>query len=139
MSQDNFDQEIQDAQVANPDVQDHSENTEKTTQEAAPEIDWKEKFVNSQKGALELLEENKLLKSQQAVQEEFQGQAMESLYPGFEQLDSEAQANILAFSEGITKKAKEEFYKDPAIAFARKNYNETCSRPGRARRRWCRP
>jgi len=132
MSQvDTFDKELQDAQAgANQEDTSQTDGTSiKPDQEAEPGIDYEVKFKESSKEALRLLEENKALKKEveerKAVVEESQGQTMESLYPGFEQLDAEAQANLIALSEGIAKKNKEEFYKDPAIAFARKNYNES--------------
>lgn len=129
MSTDNFDKDIQDVQAGtNLEDQNQSENTEnKTEQDAEPVVDYEVKFKESSKEALRLLEENKTLRAQKATQdaiEATQGQTMESLYPGFEQLSQAEQANILAFSEGLTKKVRDEFNKDPSIAFARKNYNE---------------
>jgi hypothetical protein len=50
---------------------------------------------------------------------------MENLYPGFEQLDKEAQDNLINYTNIVTKRAKDEILKDPAIAFARNNYSET--------------
>lgn len=135
MSQDNFDKDIVDAQAsANLDNTDQTDGTStKPDQEAEPETDWKEKFINSQKGALELLEDKKrlerekeeLLAKTQAAQESQSEQTMEDLYPGFEQLDPEAQANIIAFRQGIAKQVREEFLQDPAIAFTRRTFNES--------------
>ena len=132
MSQDNFDSTIQDVQSGtNPEQVNHTEQTEQTSQEAAPEsIDYKVKFGESSKEALRLLEEtrekDRIIAELQANYDRgaSHDQTMESLYPGFEQLDAEAQANIIAFSEGITKKVREEFSQDPAIAYSRKTYNE---------------
>lgn len=131
MSQDNFDSTIQDVQSANPEQVSHTEQTEQTSQEATPEsIDYKVKFGESSKEALRLLEEtrekDRIIAELQANQDRGANydQTMESLYPGFDQLDAEAQANIIAFSEGITKKVRDEFSQDPAIAFTRKTYNE---------------
>jgi hypothetical protein len=132
MSQvDNFDTEIQDAQDANPEQFDQAETTDQTTQEAAPEIDYSVKFKESQKEALRLYEENKALREKaelaerlQADQQETEDQTTEPLYPGFEELDEEAQATLTAYTHAVTSKTKEELYKDPAIAFARRSYNE---------------
>lgn len=132
MSQDNFDSTIQDVQNGtNPEQVNHTEQTVQTSQEAEPEsIDYKVKFGESSKEALRLLEEtrekDRIIAELQANYDRgaSQDQTMESLYPGFEQLDADAQANIIAFSEGITKKVREEFSQDPAIAYSRKTYNE---------------
>lgn len=132
MSQDNFDKDIHDAQDANQDTTYQPEQTEQTDQEAAPEtVDYKVKFTESSREALRLLEESRekdrIIAELQASNErgDSHAQTMENLYPGFEQLDAEAQANLIAFSEGITKKVRDEFSQDPAIAYSRKNYNES--------------
>lgn len=131
MSTDNFDKDIQDVQNTNPEQVDHTEKTDQTNQEAALDIDYKVKFGESSKEALRLLEEKKLLEKENAelkAQKELgetHTPSMENLYPGFEDLDDAAKANIIALSEGIVKRTREDFNKDPAIAFARKNYNET--------------
>ena len=46
------------------------------------------------------------------------------LYPGFEDLDDDAQESLTAYTNAVTNKAKEEISKDPAIVFARQTYNE---------------
>lgn len=98
-------------------------------------VDYREKFIESAKGAHALLEEKKKLEARLA-ELETNPQAgkevdlpthspdNESLYPGFENLDEEAQANLNAYTNAVMNKAKQEIYKDPAIAFAQKTYNE---------------
>lgn len=135
MSQvDNFDKDIQDVQTgANPEQTNQSETTDQTTQEAEPGVDWKDKFVNSQKGALELLEQKKRLEKEiedlrtnkgMADHQETDDQTMENLYPGFSEMDPEAQANLVAFSRAIRQEAINEITKQPEIAFAKRQYNE---------------
>lgn len=124
-----FDDEIKDAQ-ANPDTQNQGTETETTanpTPEAEQEIDYKTKFAESSKEAIRLYEENKRL----AEELEAKGKAPEmeqpasDLYPGFEELDPEAQANLIAYTDIVTRRTVESVYKDPAISFAKTTYNET--------------
>lgn len=105
------------------------------------EVDYKKKFSESSSEALRLLAENKekdrLLAEAQAEKERLARELAEkgnqdlnpdefteTLYPGFEQLDPEAQENLIKFTKNITKKAQDEILKDPAIAFARNSYSE---------------
>jgi hypothetical protein len=126
MSIDNFDKDIQDVQQgANPEQVDQIETTIQTNQDAEPEIDYKVKFAESAKEAQRLYHENEELKKLQAEESVGNPQTVENLYPGFEDLDADAQANLLAYTNAITGKAKDEIYKDPAIAFARKQFNES--------------
>lgn len=114
--------------------------TVKTEQNPAPHepetVDYREKFIESAKGAHELLEEKKKLQARIAELESnpqagnepdlpTHSPDTESLYPGFENLDEEAQANLNSYTNAVMNKTKEEIYKDPAIAFAQKTYNET--------------
>lgn len=102
--------------------------------QSAQEIeDYREKFIQSAKGAHELLEEKKRLEAEIA-QLRAAGKTpltqpnspnSEILYPGFEDLDPEAQANLIAYSNALTERAKSEILSDPSIAFARKNYNDS--------------
>ena len=124
-----FDVEIKDAQEANPDAQNQGTETETTVNpvvEAEPQTDYKAKFAESSKEAIRLYEENKRLAEELAAKGNVseKEQTTEDLYPGFEQLDAEAQANLIAYTNMVTKRAKEDIYKDPAISFARRNYNE---------------
>lgn len=99
-------------------------------------VDYREKFINSAKGAQALLDEKKKLEARIAELESnptagnssglpIHSPDTEILYPGFENLDPEAQENLLAYTNAVTNKAKQEIYKDPAIAFAQKTYNES--------------
>lgn len=99
-------------------------------------IDYREKFIESAKGAHALLQEKKRLEARVAELENNPAAGTPTylpnppldtdvLYPGFENLDPDAQANLLAYTEAVTRKAKQEIYSDPAIAFAQKTYNET--------------
>lgn len=94
------------------------------SQEVAPEVDYKTKFVESAKEAQRLYAENQALKSleRQETQPEV-ANSMDSLYPGFENLGEEEQRNLVDYTNEITKRAKAEIYKDPAIAFAKASYN----------------
>ena len=136
-----FDQELKDSQKDNP------ENSDKGTEgkdnlknippkDAEPKVDYEKKFSESSKEALRLLEENKL-KDQKIAEFEkkilekgdldpngFKEKITEELYPGFNELDKEAQDNLLRFSDSIAKKSEARLLKDPAIAFARSQYNE---------------
>ena len=110
--------------------------TEPTPAPHEPEtVDYREKFIESAKGAHALLEEKKALEARIAELESNPSAGnptlpthspdTEVLYPGFENLDEEAQANLRAYTDAVMTKTKESIYKDPAIAFAQKNYNET--------------
>jgi hypothetical protein len=122
---DNFDKDIVDAQVANLDNTNQTETTDQTNQEATPAIDYELKFKESAKEAQRLYHENQELLKAKAVQEETQEQITEVPYPGFEELDPEAQENLIAYTESIKKGTLAEVYKDPAIAHSRKIYNES--------------
>lgn len=99
------------------------------TEPAEPEIDYKTKFSESSKEALRLLEESK---SKDAEIERLRALAEQGAnhgydpdtIPGFEQLSDEEQRNLVAYTEGIKRKALEEIKKDPAYTFARETYNE---------------
>lgn len=95
-------------------------------------VDYRQKFIDSAKGAHELLEEKKRLEAEVA-QLRAAGKTpltqpnapnTEVFYPGFEELDPEAQANLIAYSNALTERAKKDILSDPSIAFARKNYND---------------
>lgn len=131
MNQDpnSFDKEIENAQANSQDQVEgtETETTVNPSEEAEPQIDYRNKFAESSKEALRLYEENKKLQAEL----EARGTAPEmetpasDLYPGFEELDPEAQANLIAYTDMVTRRAKEEIYKDPAISFAKRTYNET--------------
>lgn len=114
--------------------------TGKTEQPTTPQdvetVDYREKFIESAKGAHALLEEKKRLEARIAELEDNPSAGTPSdlpthspdteiLYPGFENLDEEAQANLKAYTDAVMNKTRESIYKDPAIAFAQKTYNDT--------------
>lgn len=99
-------------------------------------VDYREKFINSAKGAQALLDEKRKLEARIAELElnptagnssglPTHSTDTEVLYPGFENLDPDAQENLLKYTNGVVNKTKQEIYKDPAIAFAQKTYNES--------------
>ena len=103
---------------------------EKPAGEAEPSVDYQKKFSESSKEANRLLEENRAkdaeierlrLLAEKGTEET---PPADDLYPGFGELEPEAQANLLAFADMITKRANDNLNKDPAISFARSNYNE---------------
>lgn len=103
-----------------------SETTVNPTTEAVQEIDYRTKFSESAKEAQRLYEENKALQARLAEtgthsQEET---PRESLYPGFEELDPDAQRNIMAYTQSIEQRVKQGIYNDPAISYAKQTYNE---------------
>lgn len=126
-----FDKEIQDVQGTNPEPQEQrteQKETENPLQDVTPAIDYKTKFSESSKEAQRLYEENKAIKEQLELKDKYvqpqAAQAVDNLYPGFEDLDSDAQNNLIAYTNEVTRRAKEDIYKDPAIAFAKSSYNE---------------
>ena len=100
-----------------------------------PAIDYEKKFSESSKEALRLLDvqkekdaeierlriENELLAQGQGPNQF--GQNIDNPFPGFEDLDDNAKAQFLNYTKGVITKATEGINKDPAIAFARKQYN----------------
>jgi hypothetical protein len=110
-------------------TQETDNSTNAKAENVASAIDYQKKFSESAKEAQRLYEENKALREQfelkDKVQEHFvQEQPADNLYPGFEDLDEDAKNNLISYTNTVTKRAKDELYKDPAIAFARKQYNE---------------
>jgi hypothetical protein len=99
-------------------------------------VDYREKFINSAKGAQALLDEKRKLIARIAELESnptagnssglpTHSTDTEILYPGFENLDSEAQENLLKYTEAVTNKAEQKILSRPSIAFAEKTYNES--------------
>lgn len=97
------------------------------------DVDYRKKFIDSQRGAHELLARNKELEAALAAKESATGNTQDinthspdttNLYPGFEELDPEAQKNLIAYTDAVTKRAVEEVSKNPAISYAEKSYNE---------------
>lgn len=128
-------QTFENAQVANSQTNADGTQQMETANpiaEAEPAIDYKHKFSESSKEALRLHEENKekerLLREAQEELERVRGgqgnTASEIVYPGFEELDPEAQQNLLKFTNTVKQQVRDEIYKDPSIAFARQSFNE---------------
>lgn len=119
MNPNSFEEEVEDATIANP-IETSPEGTE-------PEVDYKSKFTFSSQEAIRLKKENE---QKDALIAELQEKEInnpyseEELYPNFGELDEEAKTNLLAYTENIKRGVREELYKDPALAFARGNYNE---------------
>lgn len=115
-----FDEEVQDATIANPDTT--NQGTE------AEAVDYKSKFTHSSQEAIRLNADNKrkdeIIAELQAKSESINNSYSEELYPSFNDLDEDAKANLLAYTETVKKSVTQEIYKDPAFAFARSNYNE---------------
>lgn len=106
---------------------DNSVNT--VVENVAQTIDYQKKFSESAKEAQRLFEENKLLKEQFQAKDNVQEQYVpvqhaDNLYPGFEDLDEDAKNNLIAYTDTVTRRVQSDLQKDPAIAFARKQYNE---------------
>ncbi len=122
-------QAFDNAQSANyqPPVQGtEQKETVNQSQEAAPEIDYRNKFSESTKEAQRLFEENKLLNARLAERGNVSNDTTprESLYPGFEELDPEAQRNMIAYTDSIKQRTLKDIYNDPAISYAKQTYNE---------------
>jgi len=142
MTQDpnSLDKELQDGKK--PNLDDSKLGTEKKDtlnpiDPAGDPIDYEQKFKDSQKGAMELLDAKKKLEEEKAELEKKLGeqgndpkveipkdQITEDLYPGFEQLDPEAKENLINYTNMVTKRATDTILKDPAITFARNQFNE---------------
>ena len=110
-------------------TQENDNSSNDTFGNVAQTVDYQKKFSESAKEAQRLFEENKALKAQfelkdNAVSHTNEEQTIDNLYPGFEDLDEDARNNLIAYTNTVTNKAKLELYKDPAIAFAKKQYNE---------------
>lgn len=92
------------------------------------QIDYKTKFSESSKEALRLLEENKRKDAEierlANLATEDEPNADDNLYPGFEDLELDAQENLKEYTRNVEKSVRDNIYKDPAIAFARQAYNE---------------
>lgn len=110
-------------------TQENDNSTNATVDNVASTVDYATKFSESSKEAQRLYQENKALKEALELKDTAQEQHVpvqntDSFYPGFEDLDENAKNNLIAYTNTVTKRAKEEIYRDPAIAFAKKQYNE---------------
>lgn len=129
-----FDKEIENAQNANSQTnengtQENDNSKNETIANVAATVDYQKKFSESSKEALRILEENKELKRQIELKDKeneskIQTQNTDNYYPGFEDLDEDAKNNLIAYTDTVTKRALAEINKNPAIAYATKQYNE---------------
>lgn len=124
-----FDEEVQDAQ-ANPETPD--EGTEQTVTDQTPDVaqvDYEVKFKESAKEAQRLYQEKKDLEAQLAQHNQPQDintppVDANEFFPGFETLDEDSQRNLIAYTDAVKRKALEEVYKDPDIAYVRTEAKE---------------
>lgn len=108
--------------------------TEDVVHEGGEPIDYRQKFIDSAKGANQLLQEKRELERQLAEKNSQQVTTQElpkhspdvttTLYPGFEELDPEAQRDLIVYTDVVTRRAVEQITSNPAIAYAEKKYNE---------------
>lgn len=128
-----FDKEIEDAQkdiAANPQKSTlegtEQKDTDKKT-EQPPAVDYRQKFVQSAKGVQNLLKEKQDLEAENARLRGTQSrpEVTDDLIPGFDELEPEQKDNLIAYTKVVTDRARGELMKDPAIAFAKQNYNES--------------
>lgn len=108
-------------------TQENDNSSNDSLENVAQVIDYQKKFSESAKEAQRLYEENKKLREQFELKDREQSnvQTTDNLYPGFEDLDDDAKNNLIAYTNAVTSKAAETLKKDPAYAFAQKQYNET--------------
>ena len=107
----------------NADANSQADDLNRTDSDTADTTDYKEKFSASSREAQRLLEEVRAKDAKIAELEQNSGTS-ESLYPGFEELDEEAQKNLMDYTNTVTERVRGDLNKDPAIAFARQSYNE---------------
>ena len=124
------------SQEVNKGTQENENSSNATMENVASVVDYQKKFSESSKEAQRLFNEQKekdaeieRLKHENLMlkgngQNEYFDQNTDDYYPGFNDLDEDAKNNLINYTNTVTRKAKEELYKDPAIAFAKKQYNE---------------
>jgi hypothetical protein len=121
-----FDGEVQDA-AANP--EESSEGTEQTDTVQTPAvaaIDYETKFKESAREAQRLYEEKKALQAEleRRSQPPITTPPTDEFFPGFETLDEDSRRNLLAYTDAVKRKAIEEVYKDPDIAYVKTEAKE---------------
>lgn len=117
------------SQEINQGTQENDNSTNTVVENVAHTIDYQKKFSESSSEALRLYQENKALKEALELKDKAPEAVVvenniDGFYPGFDELDEDAKNNLIAYTNTVTKRAKDELYKDPAIAFAKKQYNE---------------
>jgi len=116
-------------QEASQGTQENDNSTNETIENVAQTVDYQKKFSESSSEALRLYEENKKLREQIELKDKVneqpvQAQNTNDLLSGFEDYDEDTQKQIIAYTNTVTKRALDEINKNPAIAFATKQYNE---------------
>jgi hypothetical protein len=101
-------------------------------------IDYRKKFIESSKGAHQLLKEKE--EAERKLAEALKGQEPDgkdlnlqtpttqqptTLYPGFEELDESEKQRVTTFAASIQKAATDQMQSNPALVFAEKQYNNT--------------
>ena len=114
--------------------------TEQNNHGDESEHDYEKRYKDSSKEAIRLAEELKLEKAEnlrlKALAEEGNEREEEDdletiektedkePFPGYDALDEEAKNNLIAYTESIKSGVMKDIQKNPAIAFAMKQYNE---------------
>ena len=117
-----FDEGVEDANIANPNT--NSQGTEPVT------TDYKTKFTFSSQEAIRLKADNDrkdaiILQLEANQSSDFINPTpTDEMFSGFNDLDDEAKTNLLAYTDTIEKRVRDKIYTDPALVFARSNYNE---------------
>lgn len=110
-------------QIPNPDYK-------KGTQDGELVVDYKIKFSESTKEYQRIDAESKAKDVEIArlaalvAKENEPNPADNNLFPGFENLDQDAQENLINYTKTVEDRVKNDLFKDPAIAFARQSFNE---------------
>ena len=130
--EDNTIELLKDAENANPDNNETEQTENIDSSNANTDIDYKKKFSESSKEALRIREENirlaNELESLRNSTTESHGatysDSSEQIIPGFDMMSEDEQKNLLAYTDSIRRSTLDAIYKDPAIADAKKKYNE---------------
>jgi hypothetical protein len=115
-----FDKEIEEAQKPTPEAP-QPEGTEQketvTTEQPhkVEEVDYRKKFIDSAKGAQQLLKEKQELEAENArLKSEGKPPVRPDIadeLPGFESMDQDQQDSLVAYTNVITKRTREEIYR----------------------------
>lgn len=127
MNEENIQTSTEDTLIVNPSETEKIDNIE-----ANNDIDYKTKFSESSKEALRIRDENIRLKNEMDElrrQPELNGgnytDNSEQIIPGFDHLSDEEQKNLIAYTDSIKQATLRELNKNPAIANATRQYNES--------------
>lgn len=127
MNEENIQTSVEDTLIVNPPETEKIDNIE-----ANNDIDYKTKFSESSREALRIRDENIRLQNElESLRRQSESNGgnytdnSEQIIPGFDHLSDEEQKNLLAYTDSIRKATLNEVYKDPAIARAKSQYNES--------------